>query len=346
LARSTRTPGAITERLVAARRRSIVATERTAVGRKALSGLPAPRLGRMHELMKPESRAIFPHGPSRQTAYRRFSSSLAFVTARARIPEPSTGGRDAFRSYAGMPTASATWPSGGGGKDPKDITTRGVAFAALWRSGWDPKYRIADQRKDRRWPAELMLSNWVGMPALQPTPGLRTSRRFVLRRVSEGLQPLARGYLRRGARSPVYGSWPRSSRRTPERMRSPNLRRCTEDGLPERDDAGPIPARIKTTTARSGTRCSRRQRSLTLPLTFHILNHRGRERTAAEPARPADQQFPQHHPRQPRTFHRRAYLRWRVSTGIHKPEGFACASMAECGFGALALHVPAMGTMP
>lgn len=34
------------------------------------------------------------------------------------------------------------------GKDPKDITTAGVAFADLWRSGWDPKHRLADQDLD------------------------------------------------------------------------------------------------------------------------------------------------------------------------------------------------------
>ncbi len=34
------------------------------------------------------------------------------------------------------------------GKNPADITTDGVAFEDLWRSGWDPKYRVADQEKD------------------------------------------------------------------------------------------------------------------------------------------------------------------------------------------------------
>lgn len=34
------------------------------------------------------------------------------------------------------------------GKDPKDLKTGGVKFEELWRSGWDAKYRIADQEKD------------------------------------------------------------------------------------------------------------------------------------------------------------------------------------------------------
>lgn len=34
------------------------------------------------------------------------------------------------------------------GKDPSQITTDGVSFDDLWRSGWDAKYRVADQEKD------------------------------------------------------------------------------------------------------------------------------------------------------------------------------------------------------
>jgi uncharacterized protein len=34
------------------------------------------------------------------------------------------------------------------GKNPADITTDGVRFEELWRSGWDPKYRVTDQDKD------------------------------------------------------------------------------------------------------------------------------------------------------------------------------------------------------
>jgi uncharacterized protein len=34
------------------------------------------------------------------------------------------------------------------GKDPAEITTSGVAFDDLWRSGWDPKFRAADQDAD------------------------------------------------------------------------------------------------------------------------------------------------------------------------------------------------------
>jgi predicted TIM-barrel fold metal-dependent hydrolase len=34
------------------------------------------------------------------------------------------------------------------GKEPAQLTTSGVAFKDLWRSGWDPKYRVADQERD------------------------------------------------------------------------------------------------------------------------------------------------------------------------------------------------------
>lgn len=34
------------------------------------------------------------------------------------------------------------------GKDPAEITTAGVAFEDLWKSGWDAKFRVADQEKD------------------------------------------------------------------------------------------------------------------------------------------------------------------------------------------------------
>jgi predicted TIM-barrel fold metal-dependent hydrolase len=34
------------------------------------------------------------------------------------------------------------------GMEPEKIRTMGVAFDELWRSGWDPKYRVADQEKD------------------------------------------------------------------------------------------------------------------------------------------------------------------------------------------------------
>jgi len=34
------------------------------------------------------------------------------------------------------------------GKDPKDLSTGGVKFEEIWKSGWDAKYRVADQEKD------------------------------------------------------------------------------------------------------------------------------------------------------------------------------------------------------
>src|SRR3546814_17526112 len=34
------------------------------------------------------------------------------------------------------------------GKDPKELRMGGAKFDDLWRSGWDPKFRLADQDKD------------------------------------------------------------------------------------------------------------------------------------------------------------------------------------------------------
>ncbi|MBV9045567.1 MAG: amidohydrolase, partial [Alphaproteobacteria bacterium] len=47
------------------------------------------------------------------------------------------------------------------GKEPSKITTDGVKFEELWRSGWDPKYRVADQEKDG-----------VGAEIIYPTVGM------------------------------------------------------------------------------------------------------------------------------------------------------------------------------
>jgi predicted TIM-barrel fold metal-dependent hydrolase len=47
------------------------------------------------------------------------------------------------------------------GKEPSKITTDGVTFDELWRSGWDPKYRLADQDKDG-----------VGAEIIYPTVGM------------------------------------------------------------------------------------------------------------------------------------------------------------------------------
>ena len=54
---------------------------------------------------------------------------------------------DAF-VIEGMPTPVPLGLLAAAGKDPKDITTSGVAFADLWRGGWDSKYRLADQDRD------------------------------------------------------------------------------------------------------------------------------------------------------------------------------------------------------
>ena len=47
------------------------------------------------------------------------------------------------------------------GKEPAQITTSGVKFDELWRSGWDAKYRVADQDKDG-----------VGAELIYPTVGM------------------------------------------------------------------------------------------------------------------------------------------------------------------------------
>jgi predicted TIM-barrel fold metal-dependent hydrolase len=47
------------------------------------------------------------------------------------------------------------------GKEPSKITTDGVRFEELWRSGWDAKYRVADQQKDG-----------VGAEIIYPTVGM------------------------------------------------------------------------------------------------------------------------------------------------------------------------------
>jgi predicted TIM-barrel fold metal-dependent hydrolase len=54
---------------------------------------------------------------------------------------------DAF-VIPGMPSPVPLGLLAAAGKDPKDITTGGVTFDELWRSGWDPKYRLADQDLD------------------------------------------------------------------------------------------------------------------------------------------------------------------------------------------------------
>lgn len=47
------------------------------------------------------------------------------------------------------------------GKEPAQITTMGVRFDELWRSGWDPKCRVADQERDG-----------VGAEMIYPTVGM------------------------------------------------------------------------------------------------------------------------------------------------------------------------------
>jgi predicted TIM-barrel fold metal-dependent hydrolase len=54
---------------------------------------------------------------------------------------------DAF-VIEGMSTPIAMGLVAAAGKNPADITTTGVTFDELWRSGWDPKFRVADQERD------------------------------------------------------------------------------------------------------------------------------------------------------------------------------------------------------
>ncbi len=47
------------------------------------------------------------------------------------------------------------------GKDPKDLSAHGALFDELWRSGWDAKFRAADQEKDG-----------IGAELIYPTVGM------------------------------------------------------------------------------------------------------------------------------------------------------------------------------
>jgi len=67
---------------------------------------------------------------------------------------------DAF-IIEGMPTPVPMGLLAAAGKEPSKITTMGVRFDELWRSGWDSKYRLADQDKDG-----------VGAEFIYPTVGM------------------------------------------------------------------------------------------------------------------------------------------------------------------------------
>jgi uncharacterized protein len=71
---------------------------------------------------------------------------------------PNVG--DAF-VIEGMPSPVPLGLLAAAGKDPAKLTTGGVAFDELWRSGWDPKHRAADQ--DRDGVAAEMIYPTVGM---------------------------------------------------------------------------------------------------------------------------------------------------------------------------------------
>ena len=72
---------------------------------------------------------------------------------------PNVG--DAF-VIEGMATPVPLGLLAAAGKEPSKITTSGVAFKDLWRSGWDPKYRLADQDSDG-----------VAAEIIHPTVGMR-----------------------------------------------------------------------------------------------------------------------------------------------------------------------------
>src|SRR5262249_20293026 len=48
----------------------------------------------------------------------------------------------------GMPSPIPLGLVAAAGKEPAKITTDGVPFEDLWRSGWDSHYRVADQERD------------------------------------------------------------------------------------------------------------------------------------------------------------------------------------------------------
>ncbi|MBV8684054.1 MAG: amidohydrolase family protein [Caulobacteraceae bacterium] len=79
---------------------------------------------------------------------------------RAPVIKELDGVGDAF-VVEGMATPVPLGLLAAAGKDPKDITTGNVAFKDLWRSGWDPKFRVADQELDG-----------VGAEIIYPTVGM------------------------------------------------------------------------------------------------------------------------------------------------------------------------------
>jgi uncharacterized protein len=90
--------------------------------------------------------------------YTDYIESKYRDTAPKIVSLPKVG--DAF-VIEGMKTPVPLGLLAAAGKDPAQITTDGVSFAELWRSGWDSRYRVADQ--DRDGVAAEMIYPTVGM---------------------------------------------------------------------------------------------------------------------------------------------------------------------------------------
>ena len=137
---------------------------------------------------------------------------------------PNVG--DAF-VIEGMATPVPLGLLAAAGKEPSQITTSGVAFKDLWRSGWDSKYRLADQDRRRRGGGDDLSHRRHA--ALQPRR-LRFQEGLL-----RGLQPLAGRVLRRGAAPPAR---PGPGLDALGRGRGRRTEGGQGDGLQGRDDAG------------------------------------------------------------------------------------------------------------
>ena len=145
------------------------------------------------------------------------------------------------------------------GKDPKDITTGGVAFEDIWRSGWDANYRVADQERDG-----------VGAEMIYPTVGMLLCNHPDFDFKKACFEAYNRWLAEYCADAPdrLYGL-AQVSMRTPEDGVA-ELKAVKAHGLQGRDDAGRS-RRPRTTTARSTIPCCATAVELKLPLSFHIL---------------------------------------------------------------------------
>ena len=88
---------------------------------------------------------------------------VEFIDPKFRERAPKLVSLDAGDAFIieGMQTPVMLGLLAAAGKKPSEITTGGVKFDELWRSGWDPKYRVADQEKDG-----------IGAEMIYPTVGM------------------------------------------------------------------------------------------------------------------------------------------------------------------------------